>query len=256
MRPSKRVDFTPATDRASRRVAGVLALMTFAAFARTEAQSIDPPIAVFDGKANGRLVIANPSLYPVNFVLESKSFTVGCNGDITFGPLDTARIHLSLSAMSGRVPAKQNVRIYYQASADSLPSWFAIIASFRRTAPEGGLSVRLELPQIVYLMQRQRASESDIAIGTVTYDSATRVVRTRVENRGAKLTRVQGLTIVSSTGQSVLTDAGPLFPNSARDYEHHWKLPGTPVSAVVEFEGFKLTRPIAALPCTVLPPAR
>lgn len=224
--------------------------------ARAGAQSMDPPIAIFDEKANGRLVIGNPTLYPVNFVLEARSFTVSCSGDITFGPLDTARIHLSLSNMSGRIPARQNVRVFYQATADSLPSWFAIIASFSRTAPDAGLSVRLELPQIVYIMQRERAGEGDITIGAVTFDSVTKFVRVRVENHSTKLTRVVGLTITSSSGQSVVADASPLFPNSARDFEHAWKLAGRPVSVTAAFPGFSMTRQVTAAPCPVIPPAR
>jgi len=245
---------------------GVLARVLAAAFgvaaplaaARLGAQSIDPPIAVFDGNARGQMVIANPSLFPINFVLEPKSFSMSCNGDVLFAPLDTAHIHLTLSAMSGRITAKQNIRIFYEASADSLPAWFAIIASFSHGAPGSGLSMRLELPQMVYLMQRDRVTEGNLAVGLASYDSVTHVLRVRLENHSRKLTRLTSLTLVSSSGQTVVTEAGPLFPNSARDYEHLWRLQGRPVTLIAAFPGFSITRAIQTdpAPCAVDTPGR
>lgn len=228
---------------ARRGLAGVL-LAAACVAAPVGAQAIDPPIATYDGRARGSILIANTTLFPVSFVLETKSFAIACSGDVAFAPLDTARIHVTLSAMSGRIAAKQRVRVFYDASADSLPAWFAIIAGFTGSAPAEGLSMRVELPHIVYLMQRDRAVASDIGVAWATFDSASSMLSVRIENRSDKLTRVLELSATGSTGRTFAVEACPLFPHSARDVQYHWKDPVRPVTIVVKFPGFSITRPV------------
>jgi hypothetical protein len=208
------------------------------------AQSLNPPIAIFTGRANGTIVLANPTLYPVNFVLEPFSYVTTSSGDLSFLPLDTARIHLSLSSMSGRIPPRQAMRLFYEARADSLPSWFAIIASFSRGAPAGGLSVRLQMSQMVYLMQPEPVVAADLSLDSVTFDARTRLVHGHIRNHSGKLTRLLTLSLVSSTGSTFDIDAGPIYPNSVHDVVYAWTRPGIPVELIAAFEGFSLSQSI------------
>jgi hypothetical protein len=222
----------------------LIAAVIVAAARVVDAQSIDPPIAIFEAKASGSVTIANGSLYPVSFVLEPRSFAVSCGGDVGFMPLDTTRIRLKLSTMSGRIPARQSVKVFYEATTDSLPAWFAIIASFGRSQPSAGLSMRVELPHVVYLMQKDRVVERDIRVGEATYSDSARLLRVEVENRSAKLTRILDVTVTSTNGQSHAIDACPLFPGSSRQFEHTWRELGRPVSVTIRFPGFSVTRAV------------
>ncbi len=209
------------------------------------AQSIEPPIVTLEGRAkHGQLVIANGSLFPLSFVLEPLSFVIGPSGELVLLPLDTARIHLRLTAMSGRVPPRQRQRIAYAVTADSLPSWFAIVVSFNEAAPIGGLVVRLQMTQIVYLNQRGAATAADIALEGVTFDSLSGVVRARIVNHSAKLTRLSSLRLVTADGRSFAVDAGPIFPNHTTEFVHRWTERGVPTTAVAAFTGFSLSSAI------------
>lgn len=215
---------------------------------RATAQSVDPPIMIFDGGADhvrGSIVIANPTLYPINYILEPKSFVIACGGDVAFGPVDTARLQLRLSAMSGRVAPRQHATIFYEVRTDSLPAWFAIVISFSAARPEPGLSIRLEIPHIVYLMQRDKVTISDVAITAATYDSMGRRLHVRVENTSAKLTRLSDLVAVSPSGRQYSIEACPVFPKSARDFDFAWPEAAPPTKVIAKFTGFSIDRPVA-----------
>jgi hypothetical protein len=217
---------------------------TCAPFAQLlEAQSIEPPIVVLSAKVRtGTLVIANPTLYPLAFVLEPFSFTTAENGDLSFQPLDTVRVRLQLSAMSGRIPPRQQIRIQYVTSGDSLPAWFAIVASFNKGAAAPGLGLRMQLVQTVYLMQRERALAEDLAIESFTFDARTNTATVRIVNRSAKLTRLSALRLVAADGKYAVVAAGPIFPNSTIEYVGAWTLGGRPHAVNAVFDGFSLTQ--------------
>jgi len=215
------------------------------------AQSVDPPIAIFDGtkgRAQGKIVINNPTLYPLAFVLEPKRFIVACGGDVAFGEIDTAHVHLRLSAMSGRLGARQHATIFYEVRVDSLPAWFAIVAGFSAARPEPGLSVRVEIPHIVYLMQRERVTAADVAITTAVYSPTTKQLRVRVENHSAKLTRLSDVIAVSRSGKEYSIDACPLFPNNAREFDFAWPESAPPVTLIAKFPDFSIQQAIAIAP--------
>jgi hypothetical protein len=216
------------------------------------AQTLNPPIAIYQGTAHGSLIIANPTINRMNFVLEPMSFTTSITGDITFQPLDTSRIRLTLSAMSGRIPARQSYRIFYEASSDSIPSWFAIVATFSRGAPTSGLVVRMQLPQMVYLTQRDPAVAADLGLDSVSYDSVSQLVYARVTNRSSRLTRLLALKVVPASGATVAFAAGPIFPDHTQEYVLRWTRAERPLAVVADFPGFSLTgsivRSVAAPP--------
>jgi hypothetical protein len=110
--------------RASLR-ASCLCLLGLAAV-RMTAQTVRPVVDenVVKGpgkKASGRIEYVNDSLQNLNVVLDSRSFIVSDTGDLSYQPLDT-RIHVKFSAMSFRIPPKQNYFVFYEASADALPA--------------------------------------------------------------------------------------------------------------------------------------
>lgn len=220
------------------------------------AQSIDPPLAIYEGRARSSVTIENPTLFPLAYVIELRQFTVACNGDLTFMPLDSSKIHVRLSSMSGRLGAKQKTRVFYEASADSVPAWFSIVVAFMPARAAAGLSIRLELPHTVYLMQRARVLADDVTVSTPVYDSVTKTVRVHVENHSSRLTRIVDLSLVSVAGRAHSVEACPLFPRSARDFEFPWGEVTRPARTVVRFPDFEIARDMLSSPPRPAPPPR
>src|SRR5262245_9010890 len=103
------------------------------------AQTIRPVIVEYvKNKAQGRFELVNDGVTPLNVVLEPKSFDITEAGEPIYRPLDP-RIHLRLSTMSVRIPAKQSRFVFYEASCDSLPAWFVIPCTFSGLPPQRGL---------------------------------------------------------------------------------------------------------------------
>jgi hypothetical protein len=226
------------------------------------AQSVDPPFAVHQGRARSSIMISNPSLQPLAFVIEPVSFDIAACGDLGLAPLDTARIRLSLSAMSGRIPAKQTRRIFYDARSDSLPAWFALKIAFGPARGDAGLSMRLELTHFVYLMQEAPVLPEEIVASEAHYDPVRRRVSIRVENRGGKLTRLHSVGLVDVADEERAVEACPLLPRHAREFEFPWKEPLPPRAVRLRFPGFmieRVVRPTAVAPDATrsgaLPPA-
>ena len=224
--------------------------------APSAAQSIDPPLAIYEAKARSSVMIENPTLFPMAYVVELRQFDIACNGDLTFRALDTAKIHLRLSSMSGRLGAKQRTRLFYEASADSLPAWFSIVVAFMPARPTAGLSIRLELPHTVYLMQRPRVLADDVTVSAPIYDSVAKVVRVHVENHSSRLTRIVDLSLVSVAGRARSVEACPLFPRSARDFEFPWSDPARPAKTIVRFPDFEFSRDFLSPPPRAAPSPR
>ena len=83
------------------------------------AQTIQPLIVEYNGKAGGKFQVTNNTLEPMAIVLEPKSFSLDDKGWATYRKLDDT-IHLELSTMSFRLESKQTYYIFYKAHADIL----------------------------------------------------------------------------------------------------------------------------------------
>ncbi|MGA1360481.1 MAG: hypothetical protein ACO32Z_04755 [Gemmatimonadaceae bacterium] len=224
-------------------------LALFAPVAR--AQSVDPPFAVYQGRARSSVLISNPSLQPLAFVIEPMSFDIAACGDLGLAPLDTARIRLALSSMSGRIPAKQSRRIFYDARTDSLPAWFALKIAFGPARRDSGMSIRLELTHFVYLTQEAPVLPEEIVASEAHYDPVRRRVSIRVENRGGRLTRLHSVGLVDAADEERAVEACPLLPRHAREFEFPWKEPLPPRAVRLRFPGFmieRVVRPTAVAP--------
>lgn len=213
-------------------------------FGAAQAQSVDPPFAIYQGRARSSILLGNPSLYPLAFVIEPVAFDIAACGDLGLAPLDTMRVHLSLSAMSGRLPAKQQRRIFYEAWTDSLPAWFALKIAFGPARRDSGLGMRIELTHFVYLMQEAPVLPAEIIASAAIFDRERRRLAIRVENVSGKLTRLHSVGVVDADGEEHALDACPVLPHRAREFEFPWTAPRPPQAVRLRFPGFVLERPI------------
>src|ERR1700750_2616572 len=109
------------------------------------AQTVQPVILEYKGKADGKFALTNDTLAPMVAVLEPKSFRISPDGKGTFRVLDGG-IHVELSSMSVKLQPKQTYYVFYKATADRLPAWFTIYTTFSSPQHSNGLDVRLMVP--------------------------------------------------------------------------------------------------------------
>lgn len=223
-------------------ILALLSVVTLIAVAG--AQTVRPLINELGNPAKGRVEYVNDSLFPLNVVLEAKSFTVSETGEISYRPLDPS-VHLKLSATSFRIQPQQTYYVFYEANAPQSPSWFVIYAAFSgfpfRTAQ--GMNVRLELPHTVYLLPKQSVQKSDIHVARAELNPAENKVILELENTGDKFGRVLDTTLLYSNKKQ---DAPgfPVFPHSKRILEVPLdaKAEGenVPVNVAFQFDKFKI----------------
>jgi hypothetical protein len=204
------------------------------------AQSVSPPIAEYQVRARSSFQLINSGIFPLSVVLEVHGFSVTDQGEVQDAPLDTTRLHIKLSAMSFRIPPKSTYTVFYQASADSLPAWFNIVSAMTGARTENGLNLRLLLPHVVYLNQKESLRKEQVAIRALQVDSATGKVRVQLENLSPNLGRVQEVT--ASAGKVVSPPGAgfPLFPHMVRWTELNWPGPGAPDRLTVRFAKFSV----------------
>jgi hypothetical protein len=204
------------------------------------AQSVSPPIAEYQERARSSFELSNGTLYPLNVVLELRGFRVTEQGEVVDVPLDTTRLHVRLSAMSFRIPPRGRYTVFYQADADSLPAWFNIVSAMTGARTDNGLNVRILLPHVVYLNQKQRLRAEDVVIRAVELDSAAHRVRVQLENLSPRLGRV--VEVVAGDGHSHTAPGGgfPLFPYMRRWTEAAWDGNGLPTRVTVRTAKFRL----------------
>lgn len=225
-----------------RRFLVALAPIMLGAFAH--AQTVRPVINELGDPAKGRVEYVNDSLFPLNVVLEPRSFTVSETGEITYRPLDPD-IHLKLSTTSFRIQPQQTYYVFYEASAPKSPAWFVIYAAFSgfpfRT--QQGMNVRLELPHTVYLLPKQSVQKPDIRVARAELNPAQNKVVLELENTGDNFGRVlQTMLLYSNKKQEA--PGFPVFPHSKRILEVSLdqKAEGenVPVDVAFQFDKFKV----------------
>ncbi len=206
------------------------------------AQTVQPVIVEYTGKAAGRFQVTNTSLAPMAVVLEPKSFSIGPDGKGKFRPLDPT-IHVDLSTMSFRLEPQQSYYIFYKAHADTLPAWFTVYAVFSPVAKEDGLKLRIMLPHTVYLYQKKPVAKDAIRIQQAVYRASTNTVVCDLLNPSSSLVRVQEVHVVGGK-ESVQADGFPLLPGSPRHLEITWKQPDPPSYLLLRFPHFVLKEPL------------
>ena len=212
------------------------------------AQSVSPPIAEYQERARSSFQLTNGSLYPLNVVLTLRGFRVNERGDVLDAPLDTTRLHIRLSAMSFRIPPRATYTVFYEARADSLPAWFNIVSAMTGARTDSGLNVRILLPHVVYLNQKQRLRQEDVVVRAFEFDPVAHTVRTQLENLSPRLGRVLAVTASDGDHHSAPGGGFPLFPYSLRWTESAWPGADPPTRLTVRMARFTLDTLLTAMP--------
>jgi hypothetical protein len=203
-------------------------------------QSVSPPIAEYQERARSSFRLDNASLFPLTVVLELRGFRVTQEGEVVDVPLDTSRIKVKLSEMSFRIPARGSHRVFYEASSDSLPAWFNILSAMTGTRTESGLNVRLLLPHVVYLNQKQGLRKDQVAVRALELDTAGKKARIQLENLGPNLGRVLQVSVSDDGSPTQLGGGFPLFPRSRRWTEVAWAGSRPPTRLALRFARFSI----------------
>lgn len=222
--------------------------MLLGASASSAAQVVAPPVTEYEERAAGTFELTNNSLVPATVVIEAFGFRVDTLGRVSYIPFDTSVVRLKLSTTTVRVPPRSSFNVSYEASATSTPTWFVLASSFSGPRTEG-LNVRLQLPHVVYLNQRQPIERSAVRVHAVVVDTAAKKARVKIENTSDRLGRVL---LSSLRGPQGTTQGGafPLFPTFWRWVEFDWDGATPPESVRLEFERFTLevqTRDLGAV---------
>jgi hypothetical protein len=211
------------------------------------AQSVSPPIAEYQERARSSFQLENASIFPITVVLEVRGFTITELGEVVDSPLDTSRIHVKLSEMSFRLPARGSRTVFYEATSDSLPAWFNILSAMTGARTESGLNVRVLLPHVVYLNQKKPLRKEEVAIRRFEFEPSSKKARVQLENLGPHLGRVYQLIVSDGRKNSQPGGGFPLMPHSRRWAEVDWESATPPTHLTLRFSRFAID--------TVLPPA-
>jgi hypothetical protein len=215
------------------------------------AQSVSPPIAEYQERARSSFQLQNASIFPITVVLEVRGFSITEQGDVVDVPLDTSRIHVKLSEMSFRLPPRATRTVFYEAISDSLPAWFTILSAMTGAKTENGLNVRILLPHVVYLNQKQPLRKDEVAIRAFEYDPVGKKARVQLENLGPNLGRVYQLTVTDNHNTSRPAGGFPLLPRSRRWSEVSWEGTKPPSRMTLRFSRFTIDTALTPIPASL-----
>lgn len=219
----------------------LLFLVATPLFAQTVRPLIDENVVKGPGqKASGKIEYVNDSIQTLTVTLEMKSFTVSDTGELSYPPLDPS-VHAKLSAMSFRIPPKQNYFVFYEASADKLPAWFVVYATFGgfQERTQEGFRIQVLLPHTIYLLPKEELRKDQLTIKMAEYHPTEKEVVVRVENAGPSFGRVLEADVTSPKDRA--TEGGfPVFPFSERQIEIPWDGPSIPTKLLLRLTHFRL----------------
>jgi len=225
--------------------AAYLFLLAIPLAAQTVRPLIDENVVKAPGKqASGRVEYVNDSLEDLVVTMNLQSYTVSDTGELSYRPLDSD-IHVKLSTMSFRIPAKQNYYVYYEASADKLPSWFVVYGTFSgfKARTQAGFKIQVTLPHTVYLLSKYHVQKDELILRKAEYHPNLKKIVVRVDNIGPSFGRV--LEADASSGKGKMEQGGfPLFPHSERQVEIPWENSEDPDKLVLHLETFKVEQKI------------
>jgi hypothetical protein len=222
-----------------RRILFLFAWLLAAAAPLLAAQSVTPPIAEYQERAKSSFQLQNSSLFPLTVVLEVRGFRVTEEGEVVDVPLDASRIRVKLSEMSFRIPPRGSHRVFYEAASDSLPAWFNVLSAITGTRTETGLNVRLLLPHVVYLNQKQHLKKEQVVVHRFELDPTAQKARIQLQNLGPNLGRVVQVSVANER-KSELGGGFPLFPRSRRWAEVTWEDTMPPSRLALRFARFTI----------------
>jgi hypothetical protein len=230
---------------------GLLACAVLAAAPGPAAsQTISPPVAEYQEKARSSFQLINGSIFPLTAVLEVKGFDITDRGDVVEVPLDTARLHVRLSASSFRIAPRSTYTVFYEATGDRLPAWFQIVAALSGARTDTGLNLRILLPHVVYLNQKDALRRESVVLHRFEVDPTTGKARALLENTSGDLGRVLEMAFDSPAGDS-RSGSFPLLPGHRRWVELDWSRPAPPNRLTFRTARFSFDTALVAAPPAV-----
>ncbi len=215
------------------------AVAPFVAAPPSAAQTVRPVVVEYQGKkVHGKFELANDQLLPVNVILEAKSFDVTADGDPVFRPLDPS-IRVKLSEMSFRIPAQQSRVIFFEATAESIPAWFTLYATFAGMPRRQGVEVQIELPHTVYMLPKQSLGRDDVQVEAAVYDSTEHRVEVVLRNISPRLGRVEGAEAIAPKDKR-RHGSFPLLPRATRRVLIPWDAAEAPSRLKIQFHRFSI----------------
>ena len=210
------------------------------------AQTIAPMIVEYhadhNGRAKGTFAVGNPSLFPVNVVLEPLSFNVDEKGDPAYRRLDPS-VRVRLSAASFRVPPRQTYTVAYELETDRLPAWFTVYATISLATNDQTVKVALRLPHTVYLLPKEPLDERAVVFLRSESNREIHAIQVEIENTGAQYGRVQQVEVSSPRGKQIF-NGFPFFPGQRRTVILPWDDSEAPNQVVMRFKAFKVSHAI------------
>ena len=224
----------------ARALAGSL-LVVLAAPSPAAGQSVSPPIVEHRGSAKSSFVVGNESIYPLTVQLSVKGFEVDSAGTLRDVPLDTARVRVKLSTLSFRLQPRQRYTVFYEVRADSLPAWFNIWSAVSGARTTSGLNLRIELPHVVYLNQKEKLAVADVQLRGAVWQPARRELLVVLENTSGRIGRARLVVAEAPALPGAEAPAFPLFPHSRRWVSVPWAHDVPPARVEVRFDGFRVS---------------
>ncbi|MGQ0765348.1 MAG: hypothetical protein ACT4OZ_06750 [Gemmatimonadota bacterium] len=203
-----------------------------------DAQTVRPAVVEYQATGRGKYELVNETLFPMTVVLEPRGFRVEENGDLVDEPFDSANVDLRLSAMSFRIPPLSSYTVYYEAKAKKLPAWFMVLGAMSGARTENGLNLRIELPHVIYLLQKESLRKDAVLLTGFSFDSVERKATFELENNSDALGRVIGSEMSIGGVRGLPFGGFPLFPRSRRRVEVPWEGTGEPDKVVLRFANF------------------
>lgn len=228
------------SSRFLRRLVAVGALSGGLTAAPAWAQTVRPAVVEYPVQGRGKFDLVNESVFPLTVVLEPRGFKVEENGSLIDLPFDSSNVELKLSAMSFRIPPLGTYTVYYETRAKQLPAWFMVLSSMTGARTNAGLNVRLELPHVVYLLQKEPLQKGQVAVRGFAFDSAAHKAIVELENTSAALGRVVGSELSAEGKRGTPFGGFPLFPQSRRRVEVPWDGAEAPDRVVLRFANFSV----------------
>jgi hypothetical protein len=119
------------------------------------------------------------------------------------------------------------------------------------TRTQNGLNVRILLPHVVYLNQKQPLRKEEVAIRRLELDPGAKKVRVQLENLGPHLGRVYQLTVGLGNKTSQPGGGFPLMPRSRRWAEVEWDNAAAPSHLNLRFARFTIDTVLSPLPASL-----
>jgi hypothetical protein len=133
--------------------------------------------------------------------------------------------------------------VFYKATADRLPAWFTVYATFASERHGPGLDLQIMLPHTIYLYQRQPLAQEEVQITDAVYNPETGRIVFTVDNTGTRLARVQDV-LATAPHASAEVAGFPLLPGMERRVQLDWHEKSVPAEIELQFEHFTVRRPL------------